>query len=158
MTVDQLEVRRVSPTDPATEPMMAELLHEYVTRYGEGAREEMTRYPVEVFEPPTGALLLLFEDGEAVAGGAFKRYDARTAELKRIWTHSAHRRRGLARRVVVELEREAAAAGYERAYLTTGPRQPEAKALYLALGYTALFDVAADPLTIGPLPFVKSLT
>jgi polar amino acid transport system permease protein len=60
--------------------------------------------------------------------------------------------------VVVELEREAAAAGYERAYLTTGPRQPEAKALYLALGYTALFDVEADPLTIGPLPFVKSLT
>lgn len=36
--------------------------------------------------------------------------------------------------------------------------QPEAKELYLALGYTALFDVAADPLTIGPLPFEKDLT
>jgi polar amino acid transport system permease protein len=60
--------------------------------------------------------------------------------------------------VVVSLEREAAATGYERGYLTTGPRQPEAKALYLAMGYTALFDIDADPLTIGPLPFSKVLT
>jgi len=157
MTVDQLEVRRVDPTDPLTGPMMAELTHEYVTRYGEGAYQEMTRYPTELFRPPDGILLLLLENGDAVAGGAVKRYDERTAELKRIWTDSAHRRRGLGRRVVAELEREAVALGYRRLYLTTGPRQPEAKGLYLALGYTALFDVSADPLTIGPLPFEKVL-
>ena len=34
------------------------------------------------------------EHGESVAGGAFRRYDPDTAEFKRIWTHSAHRRRG----------------------------------------------------------------
>jgi len=153
-----LSVRRVEPTDPATGPMMAELTQEYVARYGEGARVEMARHPLADFAGPDGALLLLFEHGEPVAGGAYRRYDERTAELKRIWTHSAHRRRGLARRVVLELERAAAAVGYDRVYLTTGPRQPEATALYLATGYTALFDVTADPLTIGPLPFEKSLT
>jgi GNAT superfamily N-acetyltransferase len=158
MTVDQLEVRRVDPADPLTGPMMAELTQEYVTRYGEGAHQEMARYPTELFRPPDGTLLLLLENGEAVAGGAFKRYDGRTAELKRIWTDSAHRRRGFGRRVVAELEREAVALGYRRLYLTTGPRQPEAKGLYLELGYTALFDVAADPLTVGPLPFEKDLT
>ncbi|PRY43978.1 GNAT family N-acetyltransferase [Umezawaea tangerina] len=159
MTVDQvrLEVRRVSPADPATAPMMAELTHEYVTRYGERAREEMARYPTLVFEPPDGTLLLLVEGGEPVAGGAFKRYDERTAELKRIWTAAGHRRRGLGRRVVLELEREAAALDYRRVYLTTGTRQPEAKALYLALGYTPLFDVDAAPPTSGPLPFGKTL-
>lgn len=109
----------------------------------------------DVFEPPHGQFLLLMEAGEAVAGGAFKRFDDETAELKRIWTHSRHRRRGLARRVVEELEKEALAFGYRRVYLTTGPRQPEAKALYLATGYTPLFDVDTDPLTIGPLPFEK---
>ncbi|HEX6341337.1 GNAT family N-acetyltransferase [Umezawaea sp.] len=158
MTVEQLEVRRVDPADPLTGPMMAELTHEYVTRYGEGAHQEMARYPAEVFRPPNGSLLLLLEDGEPIAGGAFKRYDAVTAELKRIWTGSAHRRRGLGRRVVAALEEEAVAFGYRGLYLTTGPRQPEAKGLYLALGYTPLFDVSADPLTIGPLPFEKSLT
>jgi ribosomal protein S18 acetylase RimI-like enzyme len=81
----------------------------------------------------------------------------RTAELKRIWTHSAHRRRGLARRVLVELENRAAGRGYARIYLTTGPRQPEAAGLYLSAGYTPLFDVTRDPEEIGPLAFEKWL-
>ncbi|MFB7474722.1 GNAT family N-acetyltransferase [Kitasatospora sp. NPDC056184] len=153
-----VEVRRVRIDDPLAEPLVRELTEEYVRRYGPEAIEEMTRYPADSWaEPHGGVLLLLLEDGEPVAGGAYKRYDARTAEVKRMWTHSAHRRRGLATRVLAELERAAAAAGYRRIFLTTGPRQPEARGLYLANGYTALFDVAADPLTIGPLPFEKHL-
>lgn len=97
-------------------------------------------------------LLLLLEGGEPVAGGAYRRYDEQTAELKRIWTHSAHRRRGPARRVIAALERSAAERGYRRIHLTTGPRRPEARGLYLATGYTPLFDLSADPETIGPLP------
>ncbi|GAA4661130.1 GNAT family N-acetyltransferase [Amycolatopsis dongchuanensis] len=154
------QVLAVDQDDPRVAPLLAELAHEYSSRYGgtfEAMHEDLRGYPRERFAPPHGALLLVLEHGEPVAGGAFQRYDERTAELKRIWTHSAHRRRGLARRVVAELEREAAARGYERVYLTTGPRQPEAKALYLAAGYTPLFDVTADPETIGPLAFEKAL-
>ncbi|MFJ6213002.1 GNAT family N-acetyltransferase [Streptomyces sp. NPDC092296] len=154
-----LAVARVAVDDPRVRPLLTELAHEYQTRYGHDARSELTRYPAAEFAPPHGALLLLLEGGTAVAGGAFRRHqDPATAELKRIWTHSAHRRRGLARRVVAELEREAAARGYRRVFLTTGPRQPEARGLYLATGYTPLFDLAADPETIGPLPFEKHLT
>ncbi|MFK4187230.1 GNAT family N-acetyltransferase [Streptomyces sparsogenes] len=150
---------QVPVSDPRVRPLLRELGHEYSTRYGKDAHAELARYPDEEFTTPRGGvLLLLLEDGEPVAGGAFRRYDATTAELKRIWTHSAHRRRGLARRVVAELEREAAARGYRRIYLTTGPRQPEARGLYLATGYTPLFDTEADPETIGPLPFEKHLT
>ncbi|MER6396273.1 GNAT family N-acetyltransferase [Kitasatospora sp. NPDC059973] len=151
------EVRRVTIDDPLVEPLLRELTHEYVTRYGPDAREEMSRYPKDAFAEPAGVLLLLLEDGEPVAGGAYKRYDERTAEVKRMWTHSAHRRRGLASRVLAELERAARAVGYTRIFLTTGPRQPEARGLYLATGYTPLFDVDADPLEIGPLAFEKSL-
>ncbi|MEU5694138.1 GNAT family N-acetyltransferase [Actinosynnema sp. NPDC020468] len=151
-----IEVRRVAPDDPAAEPMMAELLHEYTSRYGPGAIREMTRHSPSLFTPPGGTLLLLLENGVAIAGGAFKAYDERTAEAKRIWTAAAHRRRGLARRVMAELERAAVEAGYDRMYLTTGPRQPEAVRLYLATGYTPLFDVAQPP-TDGPLPFEKAL-
>ncbi|MBD0670683.1 GNAT family N-acetyltransferase [Streptomyces sp. CBMA156] len=149
--------RRVAIDDPLVEPLLRELTHEYVTRYGPEAHQEMTRYPGEAFAEPHGVLLLLLEGGEPVAGGAYKRYDEHTAEVKRMWTHSAHRRRGLARRVLAELERTAATAGYTRIHLTTGPRQPEARNLYLAAGYTPLFDVSADPLTIGPLAFAKRL-
>ncbi|GAA1383125.1 GNAT family N-acetyltransferase [Kitasatospora putterlickiae] len=153
-----VEVRRVRIDDPLAEPLVRELTEEYVRRYGPEAHQEMTRYPADSWaEPHGGVLLLLLEDGEPVAGGAYKRLDARTAEVKRMWTHSAHRRRGLATRVLAELERAAGAAGYHRIFLTTGPLQPEAKGLYLVNGYTPLFDVAADPLTIGPLPFEKHL-
>ncbi|MFD5826714.1 GNAT family N-acetyltransferase, partial [Lentzea sp. NPDC060358] len=151
-----LEVRRVRQSDPDAAPLVEELTHEYTTRYGPMGAEEMRR-PAHVFEPPRGQFLLLLEAGAAVAGGAFLRRDAETAELKRIWTHSRHRRRGLARRVLAELENEARAFGYNRIYLTTGPRQPEARGLYLATGYAPLFDVEADPLTIGPLAFSKSI-
>ncbi|MGW5698149.1 GNAT family N-acetyltransferase [Streptomyces asiaticus] len=153
----QLTVVRVTVDDPRVEPLLRELAHEYATRYGRAADGELNRYPAEEFAPPHGELLLLLEGGEPVAGGAYRRYDERTAELKRIWTHSGHRRRGLARRVVAELERSAAERGYRRIHLTTGPRQPEARGLYLATGYTPLFDVSADPETIGPLPFEKGL-
>ncbi|MFI6014588.1 GNAT family N-acetyltransferase [Streptomyces sp. NPDC051243] len=151
-------VLHVPVSDPRVRPLLRELGHEYSTRYGKDAHAEISRYPDEEFtEPYGGLLLLLLERGEPVAGGAFRRYDATTAELKRIWTHSAHRRRGLARHVVAELEREAVARGYRRIYLTTGPRQPEARGLYLATGYTPLFDTEADPESIGPLPFEKHL-
>ncbi len=157
--VSELTVRHVTVADPLVQPLLRELGDEYSSRYGKDAHAELARYPDEEFTARYGGvLLLLLEHGEPVAGGAFRRYDGGTAELKRIWTHSAHRRRGLARRVVDELEREASARGYRRIRLTTGPRRPEARGLYLATGYTPLFDTTADPEAIGKLPFEKHLT
>ncbi|KAA2254333.1 GNAT family N-acetyltransferase [Solihabitans fulvus] len=150
-----MQVRRVAVTDPEAEPLLLGLEEEYTARYGRN--NELNRYPPQEFAPPFGALLLLVERGTVVAGGAFRRYDEHTAEFKRIWTAATHRRRGLASRVLVELEREAGARGYRRVYLTTGPRQPEALGLYLSTGYRPLFDLTADPETVGHLPFEKSL-
>jgi GNAT superfamily N-acetyltransferase len=155
---------RVHPDDPLAAPLFAELAVEYDTRYGDlfgGASEELTRYPAEAFLPPDGEFLLLVEDGVAVAGGAFMRHPSGSAEVKRMWTAASHRRRGLARRVLAELERRAAVAGYRRMYLTTGPRQPEARDLYLAAGWTPLFDPAAprptDTETLRALPVEQRL-
>ena len=58
---------------------------------------------------------------------------------------------------MAELEQTAVDLGYRRIHLTTGPRQPEARNLYLAAGYTPRFDPNADPETIGPLAFAKEL-
>lgn len=148
--------------DPRAQPLVDELSREYDERYGlnDGipSSVELSRYPVERFAPESGGAFLLVErDGAVVAGGAFMRENASTVEIKRVWTSSAHRRQGLARVVMAELEREAAARGYTTVELTTGARQPEAVALYLSLGYAPLFDPDGDLEAIGYLPFRKPL-
>ncbi|TQL53748.1 GNAT family N-acetyltransferase [Subtercola boreus] len=153
----------VAATDPLAAPLFAELAHEYSTRYGDFFGEdpavELARYPADRFSRAEGgAFVLLLREGVAIAGGAFMRFDESTVELKRIWASAAHRRQGLARRVVVELEDEARRQGYARAYLTTGPRQPEAKSLYFRTGYTPLFDVSLEPEQVVIHGFAKGLT
>ncbi|MBB4015718.1 GNAT superfamily N-acetyltransferase [Chelatococcus caeni] len=151
-----------TPLDPRATPLIEDLIHEYDSRYGdlfdrEGAVVELNRYPPEAFAPPEGNFLLLLRDGETIGGGAFKRYDATTAEFKRIWTRRNLRRQGLARRLLAELEAQALRQGYARIYLTTGFRQPEATGLYLTSGYRALFDPDEDLAVRRKLPFEKVL-
>lgn len=134
----------VSVHDSLARPLLDELAYEYSSRYKglidvEEIHNEMLRYPAEAFAPPHGAFVLLLRGGEALAGGAFMRHaDAGTAEFKRVWASRKHRRQGLARRVLAELEAQAARLGYVRVFLSTGPRQPEAIALYQTSGYTLL--------------------
>lgn len=151
-----------SPDAALAQPLVDDLARDYDERYGlnDGipSSVELSRYPAELFAPARGgAFLILEQAGTAVAGGAFMRLDDDTAEMKRVWTHPDHRRRGLAGRVMAELEGEARIRGYRRVNLTTGARQPEAVGLYLHLGYVPLFDVDGDYEAISYLRFTKSL-
>jgi len=156
----QLRFLSAGHDDPLAQPLLAELAVEYAQRYGGTPSAHLTWLPVPAAEltPPDGGLLIGVVDGASVTGGAFRRYDAQTAELKRIWTDSAHRRRGYARALLAALEAETAARGYRRLYLITGNRQPEAEALYDATGY---IRVVADPLPswgpFRPIAFEKWL-
>ena len=155
-----LEFVSVRQDDPLAEPLLAELAAEYATRYGapeEAVSTWLRTYPAEEFAVPGGALLMGLLDGQPVTGGAFRRFDDDTAELKRIWTDSRHRRRGHAKALLVELEKRIAGRGYRRVYLTTGDRQPEAEALYLATGYTRLAEPLPAEGEVYPIAFVKVL-
>jgi ribosomal protein S18 acetylase RimI-like enzyme len=158
--VNQLHFVAVGQDDPLAEPLLAELAVEYATRYG-GTEQAVSKwlrgYPAEEFAPPGGGLLIGLLDGQPVTGGAFQRFDDSTAELKRIWTDSRHRRQGHAKALLVELETEIASRGYRRAYLTTGDRQPEAEALYVSSGYTRLAEPLPAEGDVYPIAFVKVL-
>lgn len=160
LEVTALQFVVVHQDDPLAAPLIEELALEYATRYDSTPGQmysELREYPAAEFEPPGGALIIAIADGVPVAGGAFRQYDDTTAELKRIWTAATHRKRGYGKLVVAELERIAAARGYRRIYLTTGWRQPEAVALYLATGYTPLFDRTMPSEDVGVHPFEKLL-
>jgi len=162
--VDELSFARVSQDDALARLLLAELAVEYATRYGGSESAILTglrNYPAQEFEPPHGGLLIGLLDGRPVTGGAFRRFGVvdgiATAELKRIWTDHRHRRRGYADALLAELEAEIAARGYRRVYLTTGDRQPEAEALYLARGYLRLAEPLPAHGEVYPVAFEKLL-
>lgn len=87
------------------------------------------------FTPPDGLFLVGYLDGEPVACGGWRRRDARSVEIKRMYVAESVRRAGLARIMLAELERHAAAAGVEQVVLNTGYRQSDAMRFYEANGY-----------------------
>jgi GNAT superfamily N-acetyltransferase len=160
MHVNELRFAAVGQDDPLAEPLLAELAVEYATRYGvteQAVSKWLRGYPADEFAPPHGGLLIGLRNDEPVTGGAFRRFDDSTAELKRIWTDSRYRRQGHAKALLVQLEAEIVARGYRAVYLTTGDRQPEAEALYLSTGYVRLAEPLPAEGEVYPLAFRKAL-
>ncbi|MDY6999273.1 MAG: GNAT family N-acetyltransferase [Actinomycetota bacterium] len=159
--VGALRFVAVSQDDPLAAPLIDELAVEYAERYG-GRRDRvhawLRSYPAAEFEAPDGGLFIGLLDGRPVTGGAFRRFDGTTAELKRIWTDHRHRRRGHGQALVSHLEAEIAARGYTRIYLTTGDRQPEAEALYSSMGYQRLTEPLPAEKEVYPIAFVKAVS
>jgi putative acetyltransferase len=82
-----------------------------------------------------GAFVVARLDSVPVGCGAFRRTDARTAEIKRMYVARAARGHGLGRRILEALESEARRLSIERLVLETGERQHEAVALYERAGF-----------------------
>ena len=154
---DGLEVLHTEPDEPEATALTAGLLAELTARIGADALIDFDPAHRDGFAPWLGGdLLLLRQDGEVVAGGAFRRYDSNTVELDWLWTRPDRRRAGLGRRVVAELEYTATWRGYLRSYAVAGPGRAEVRSLFEAVGYTPLGSADADPLEY--LGFVKTLT
>jgi GNAT superfamily N-acetyltransferase len=146
--------------DPLAQPLLNELADEYAHRYG-GERQRYAEWlisgPDGEFSHPRGGMLIGLLGGQTVTGGAFCRYDDDTAELKRVWTHRDHRRRGHARALLAALESEIVICGYKRVYLITGDRQPEAVELYATSEYVRLAEPLPARGPVFPVAFLKTL-
>lgn len=83
-------------------------------------------------------VVVLYENNLAIGCGAIKPYDQTTMEVKRMYTVPEQRGKGIAAKVLTELEKWAAELSYEKCILETGKKQPEAIALYQKKGYTII--------------------
>jgi GNAT superfamily N-acetyltransferase len=117
---------------PASLELIEQVQGEYVIRYG--GRDDA---PIDVAEflPPKGLFLVATIDGVPAGCGGWRNLGDGRAEIKRMFTAAECRNRGVARALLAELERTAAAAGIEELVLETGTVQPEAIALYESSGY-----------------------
>lgn len=128
----QLRIAARPYDDEEVSALVAEVQAEYVRRYGS---PDESPVDAEQFTPPRGVFLLASCDGVASAMGGWRWVDDVAVEIKRMYVRPEARHRGLARRLLHELELRAAAAGATRVVLGTGMAQPEAIALYESSGY-----------------------
>lgn len=80
-------------------------------------------------------VVILYQNQQPVGCGAFKAYDEKSVEIKRVFVRKDHRGKGLSKVIVHELEIRAINKGYSFAVLETGIKQTEAIHLYQSLGY-----------------------
>ena len=81
------------------------------------------------------SVVLAYENDKPVGCGAIKEYASDTTEIKRMYIAPESRGKGIASRVLQELELWASELSYEKCILETGKKQPEAIGLYKKNGY-----------------------
>jgi GNAT superfamily N-acetyltransferase len=140
--------------DPDVVALVAAVQQEYVQRYG---GPDAAAVDAGEFAPPDGIFLVGLLDGQPVATGGWRAIDDDTVEIKRMYVVPPARGRGLARRMLAELEQRAAAAGRARVVLNTGSQQPEAIALYETSGYRPTTGFGHYGCTPGALFYAKEL-
>ena len=95
--------------------------------------------------PPDGAFVVGWEDDVAVCCGGVKRLPDGACEIKKMYVVPDARGRGVARELLVELERRARGLGYAIARLDTGPKQTRARRMYERAGYLPISNFNANP-------------
>ncbi|OCB71254.1 N-acetyltransferase [Flavobacterium piscis] len=83
-------------------------------------------------------VIVFYENDIAVGCGAFRKKKEDTVEIKRMYVHPDHRKKGIASAVLAALEIWAKEVGYVYTILETGKNQPEAINLYQKLNYTII--------------------
>lgn len=79
--------------------------------------------------------IVLYQDSNPVACGAFRIYSDSIVEIKRMYTNEKFRGAGFASAILQELEIWAKDLGFKKCILETGIKQPEAIGLYLKNAY-----------------------
>ncbi|SIT82963.1 GNAT family N-acetyltransferase [Pontibacter indicus] len=83
-------------------------------------------------------VVVAYEDEKPVGCGAIKEFEPGTVEVKRMFVFPQFRGKGIAGKVLAELERWAAELSFNKCILETGLKQPEAIALYRKSRYSRI--------------------
>lgn len=135
----QDEVRRllavsmfsIEPQDPTSADARWCLAHYYAElaeRFEEG-------FDATVWPADATRFVIARLGGQPAGCGVLKTLDPQTGEIARMWVDKPHRGLGLARRLLVALERQAAELGFRTVRLDTNRALDEAKAMYRSAGY-----------------------
>jgi len=80
-------------------------------------------------------VVIAYQDDEPVGCGAMKDYEGEAMEIKRMYVSPGSRNKGIASKILSELEAWSGEMNYAKCILETGIRQPDAIRLYKKNGY-----------------------
>ena len=132
-----VDIAVTDPRDPAARHCLDAYVAELGRRFEDGF-DPARSIPAEDAELtlPAGLLLVATLAGDPVGCGALKLHPADgIAEVKRMWVSPGARGLGLGRRLLAELEGQAAGHGARVLRLETNRNLTEAIAMYRAAGY-----------------------
>ncbi|MGQ0569688.1 MAG: GNAT family N-acetyltransferase [Armatimonadota bacterium] len=151
MNAQDIGVRREPITSNAAKELILALNAELSERYPDDGTANHFRLDADEVAHGRGAFLVAYAGDKALACGAIRLLDADTAEIKRMYVEPSARGLGLGRRLLGALEAEARILGVKKIVLETGPRQPEAIALYSRAGFSriaAFGEYESSPLCV----------
>jgi GNAT superfamily N-acetyltransferase len=137
ITSNAIEIRREQISSDVVQQLIAALNAELEQRYPEDGAN-FFRLDADEVADGRGSFLVAYIDGHAFGCGAVRRNEPGVAEIKRMYVTPGARGRGVGRFILDELEAVARQLGIRRLVLETGPRQPEALALYRRAGYVEI--------------------
>jgi GNAT superfamily N-acetyltransferase len=102
-------------------------------------------------------VVMAYENQKPLGCGAMSEYNKEDIELKRVYVPPVCRGKGVATRILTELEKWAKELSYYRAILVTRTNQPEAKAFYRKNGYVRIPNYGAAAKIKDCLCFAKKI-
>ncbi len=137
--------------DDLTGKNIADLLREHLENMHEiTPSESVHALDLEALRSPNITFWSAWEGSELLGCGALKELDSRSGELKSMRTVKAHRRKGIASKILEHIIKEAQQRGYDCLNLETGvfPEFDLARALYTRYGFESrgpFADYIDDP-------------
>ncbi|WP_158816384.1 helix-turn-helix domain-containing GNAT family N-acetyltransferase [Methylocapsa sp. S129] len=144
--VAAVDVRIEAPGSEDARWCLDEYFHELTERFESGFDPTKSN-PARDDEmaPPAGVFIVARLDGCPAGCCALKFGDKTTGEIKRMWTASSARGRGIARKMLQTLEAIARDAGLTALRLETNRTLKEAQALYRSEGYREVAPFNDEP-------------
>ena len=102
-------------------------------------------------------VVLAYIDSVAVGCGAFKTFDSSSIEIKRMYIMPKARNKGIAKKILKELELWASELGYKNSVLETGLRQTEAVQFYEKCDYSVITNYGQYAKMKNSICFKKEL-
>ncbi|HXC79332.1 MAG TPA: GNAT family N-acetyltransferase [Candidatus Acidoferrum sp.] len=145
-TPTPVEITPVDPADPHARYCIDQYFKELDRRFETGFDPARSiRADEESLRPPAGLLLVATRQGVPIGCGALKFHDDAPFELKRMWVAESARGLGLGRRILRELEEQAARHGAKSVRLETNKSLAEAISLYRSAGYVEVAPFNDEP-------------